>query len=252
MGSAEGDRQTAAVYMLARHALTRHWWIGADAVARIPERYRGWHAERLREIRETPKRLAFDEFHRTGGAGAVRAQVERDVREARKMRVQLCLASQRIEDFGPALIELANRYWVLGAGGKDKEIEALSSLFSLSQTLKDAVRFELTGPDEYGAPALLISSDQRGRFEQVVVNGPGPVELWALTTSPRDVALRERLYGSLPPAHARRVLARQFPSGSARERIARELRGAEASGVGGSERAVLDRVAAELVADAAA
>ena len=251
-GSEEGDRQTAAVYMLARHALTRHWWIGEEAVARIPERYRQWHVERLREIRETPKRLAFDEFHRTGGAAAVRAQVERDVREARKLRVQLCLASQRIEDFGEALTELANRYWVLGAGGKDREIEALSSLFSLSATLKDAVRFQLTGPGEYGAPALLISSDQRGRFEQVVVNGPGPVELWALTTSPRDVALRERLYDSLAPAHARRVLARHFPSGSARERIARELRAAGAGGEGVSERAILDRMAAEIVAKEAA
>ena len=252
-GSAEGDRQTAAVYMLARHALTRHWWIGADAAARMPERYRAWHVGRLREIRESPKRLAFDEFHRTGGAGAVRAQVERDVREARKLRVQLCLASQRIEDFGAALTELANRYWVLGAGGKDREIEALSSLFSLSATLRDAVRFQLTGPGEYGAPALLISSDRRGRFEQVVVNGPGPVELWALTTAPRDVALRERLYDSLAPAHARRVLARHFPSGSARERIARELRAAGGgAGEGASERSVLDRMAAELVSSGAA
>ena len=247
-GSAEGDRQTAAVYMLARHALTRHWWIGEEALARIPERYRAWHVERLREIRETPKRLAFDEFHRTGGAGAVRAQVERDVREARKLRVQLCLCSQRIEDFGEALTELANRYWVLGAGGKDKEIEALSSLFSLSATVQDAIRFQLTGPGEYGAPALLISSDQRGRFEQVVVNGPGPLELWALTTAPRDVALRERLYGSLEPALARRVLGRHFPSGSARDRIARELRAAGGVGEPASERSVLDRLAAELVA----
>ena len=251
LGSAEGDRQTAAVYMLARHALTRHWWIGEDSVARIPERYRAWHTDRLRELRETPKRLAFDEFHRTGGAHAVRAQVERDVREARKLRVQLCLASQRLEDFGEALTELANRYWVLGAGGKDREIEALSRLFSLSGTLEKAVRYDLTGPGEYGAPALLISSDERGRFEQVVVNGPGPMELWALTTSPRDVALRERLYARMEPARARRALARSFPSGSARERIARELRDGGA-GAEESERAVLDGLAAELAAKEAA
>ena len=251
-GSAEGDRQTAAVYMLARHALTRHWWIGPEAAVRIPDRYRSYHMERLREIRETPKRLAFDEFHRTGGADAVRAQVERDVREARKLRVQLCLASQRIEDFGEALTELANRYWVLGAGGKDREVETLSSLFSLSATLQDAIRFQLTGPGERGAPALLIASDRGGRFEQVVVNGPGPAELWALTTAPRDVALRERLYDRLAPAHARQVLARQFPSGSARKRIERELRAAGEAGEGASERSVLDRMAAELVASGAA
>ena len=88
-GSAEADRQSAAFYLLARHALTRHWWIGEDALAAIPARYRAWHAARLREIREAPKRLCFDEFHRTAGAPAVRAQVERDVREARKLRVRM-------------------------------------------------------------------------------------------------------------------------------------------------------------------
>ena len=132
----------------------------------IPEPYRAWHAHRLRDIREAPKRLAFDEFHRTAGAPAVRAQVERDVREARKLRVRLSLASQRLEDFGGALTELANRYWILGAGGKAREIEALSGIFALSETLQDAIRYRLPGPGKDGAPALLIASDARGRFEQ--------------------------------------------------------------------------------------
>ena len=120
-GSAEADRQTAAFYMLARHALTRTLGGSPERIStRCPERYREWHRERTREIRETPKRLAFDEFHRTGSAVAVRAQVERDAREARKHGVRLCLASQRLDDFGEALVELANRIWVLGAGRQDR------------------------------------------------------------------------------------------------------------------------------------
>ena len=248
-GSAEADRQTAAFYLLARHALTRDWWIGEDALPSIPERYRGWHAERLRRLRETPKRLAYDEFHRTAGAAAVRAQVERDVREARKLRVRLALASQRIEDFGPALVELANRYWVLGAGGKTSEVEALGALFELSDTLKDAVRFALPGPGRDGAPALLIAADARGRFEQLVVNTPGPVELWALTTAPADVALRSRLYRRLPAADARSALARAFPEGTARPRIDADRRRLEESGAAAAaEEDILDRIADELAA----
>ena len=203
-GSPEAARQTAAFYLLARHALTRHWWIGEDSLGDIPEPYRAWHGHRLRDIREAPKRLAYDEFHRTAGAPAVRAQVERDVREARKLRVRLSLASQRLEDFGGALTELANRYWILGAGGKAREIEALSGIFALSETLQDAIRYRLPGPGKDGAPALLIASDARGRFEQLVVNTPGPAELWALTTSPADVALRSRLQARLAPAVAGR------------------------------------------------
>jgi intracellular multiplication protein IcmB len=248
-GSAEADRQSAAFYLLARHALTRHWWIGEDALAAIPEPYRDWHATRLRDIRESPKRLCYDEFHRTGGAPAVRAQVERDVREARKLRVRLALASQRLEDFGGALAELANRYWILGSGGKAKEAEALAATFSLTDTLSDAIRYRLTGPGRDGAPALLIASGQGGRFEQLVVNTPGPVELWALTTSPADVALRRRLYALLPPVQARAALARAFPEGTARSRIERELARMDSpeAGRAASEEAVLDRLADEVV-----
>ena len=247
-GSAEADRQSAAFYLLARHALTRHWWIGEDALTSIPEPYREWHTARLREIRESPKRLCYDEFHRTAGAPAVRAQVERDVREARKLRVRLALASQRLEDFGGALAELANRYWILGAGDKAREAETLSALFALGDTLSETVRYRLTGPGQDGAPALLIAAGAGGRFEQLVVNTPGPVELWALTTSPADVALRNRVHALLPPAQARRALARAFPAGTARERIETELARADVAGSGRAayEEAVLDRLADEI------
>jgi len=247
-GSAEADRQAGAFYLLARHALTRHWWIGEDALASIPEPYRAWHAARLRDIRESPKRLCYDEFHRTAGAPAVRAQVERDVREARKLRVRIALASQRLQDFGGALAELANRYWILGAGGKATEADALAAMFSLGGTLSDAVRYRLAGPGRDGAPALLIAAGQGGRFEQLVVNTPGPGELWALTTSPADVALRRRLYASLPPAPARAALARVFPEGTARGRMERELARLDSPGTGraASEEAVLDRLAGEV------
>ena len=247
-GSAEADRQAAAFYLLARHALTRHWWIGEDALGAIPERCRAWHAARLRGIRESPKRLCYDEFHRTAGAPAVRAQVERDVREARKLRVRLALASQRLEDFGGALAELANRYWILGSGGKAKEAEALAATFSLTDTLSDVIRYRLTGPGRDGAPALLIASGQGGRFEQLVVNTPGPVELWALTTSPADVALRRRVHALLPPARARAALARAFPEGTARGDIERELARMDSpeAGRAASEEAVLDRLADDI------
>ena len=248
-GSAEADRQTAAFYLLARHALTRHWWIGEDEVAGAPEKYRAWHRRRLRGIREAPKRLAFDEFHRTAGAPSARRQVERDVREARKLRVRLVLASQRIEDFGESLIELANRYWVLGAGGKTKEVETLSALFELNETLAEVVRYSLNGPGKDGAPALLLAADERGRFEQLVVNSLGPVELWALSTAPRDTALRERLYRRLTPGAARAALASAFPGGSAREAIDAELARLEGQGnrEAASEDAVLEGLVERLV-----
>ena len=245
-GSPDADRQTAAMYMLARHALTWEWWTAEEDLELLAPRYRSWHERRSRDIREAPKRLCFDEYHRTAAAPAARAQVERDVREARKQRVRMALASQRLEDFGETLAELANRYWILGSGGHNREIEAMSETFRLSATLQDVVRYSLTGPGRSGAPALLIAAGPKGRHEQLLVNTPGPVELWALTTAPRDVALRNRVAERLPPAEARAALARAFPGGTAAPRIDAELRRREARAARAEEAEILDRLAADL------
>ena len=242
-GSDEADRQTAAVYLLARHALTRHWWIGRDVPGGLNPAMEAWHRARLRQVAETPKRLCLDEFHRVSRAPAVLAQVERDAREARKLNVTMTLASQRVEDFTEALTELANRFWILGAGGKTREIATLRTIFSLTRTTEEAVRHSLGGPGPDGAPALVIASDARGRLEQVVVNAPGPVEIWALSTSPLDVALRERVAARLGAREARLRLARAFPAGSARRRVTEELARRQGSGESLTQAALLDHLA---------
>ena len=242
-GSAEADRQTAVMYLLARHALTRHWWIGEEELREVPERFRAWHASRLQEIRESRKRLVYDEFHRTKAAEAVRAQVDRDVREAGKQRVRLMVASQQHADFGQ-LVDHANGYWVLGAGGHLQEGELLAKLFGLGDAALEAVRFRLTGPGRNGAPALHISEHDGVRQELVLVNCPGPVELWALSTSPRDVALRNRVQGQVGAVAARAALARLFPEGSAEGRIEAEKK---AVGRDFVESDVLDELANETV-----
>ena len=118
------------------------------------------------------------------------------------------LASQRLEDFGGALTEFANRYWILGAGGKAREIiEALSVIFALSETLRDAIRYRLPGPGKDGAPALFIANDGRGRFEQLVVNEP-PWRRAVRETAPRRAPQPPRpglLRGgpAHPPRHPR-------------------------------------------------
>ena len=55
----------------------------------IPEKYRDYHEAHLQDIAETPKRLCYDEYHRTSRSHSVRAQLIRDVREGRKRGVQI-------------------------------------------------------------------------------------------------------------------------------------------------------------------
>lgn len=217
------DRQTAIMYMLARHALVRSWWMGPDALRSIPEKYRPFHEARIRDIRETPKRICFDEFHRTSKTNAVRAQVIRDVREGRKWGVQIVLASQLLDDFSDDMVDLATGVWVCGTAVSDRAISDTADRFGMSDTARWIMRYRLTGPRASGAPVLLLLSTNEGRYEQHLINTLGPIELWALSTSAEDVEVRNRLYDTLGANTARQLLAKFFPGGTARKEIRRRV-----------------------------
>jgi intracellular multiplication protein IcmB len=248
-GDDTADRQTAIMYMLARHVLVRNWWINEEAVKYMPEKYRIHHEQRLRIIKESPKRLCYDEFHRTSRSKAVRAQIVRDVREGRKWGVQIVLSSQLLKDFDNDMVDLATGVWILGSAISDSAVQDARDRFSLSDTAVWIMRNRLTGPRAGGAPALLVLGTNEGRYEQHLINTLGPIELWALSTSAEDVMLRKRLYTRLGAGRARQALAANFPGGSARSEIKRRIDTYTDQGDNqrATTRAVVEEIAEELV-----
>ena len=222
-GDEAADRQTSIMYMLARHALVRSWWMGKEAVQYVPPQYQEYHEMRLQELAESPKRLCYDEFHRTSKSHAVRNQVIRDVREGRKRGVQIVLTSQLIDDFSKDMVDLATGVWVLGTAISDKAVDDVVERFGLSETARAVIRHKLTGPKSTGAPCLFVLGSTDGRYEQHLYNTLGPVELWALSTSAEDVAIRNRLYNIVGASRARQMLAASYPGGSARSEIRRRV-----------------------------
>ena len=75
-----------------------------------------YHQTRISEIREDPKRIVYDEFHRTSKAQAVRDQVIVDMREGRKWKVQIALISQSLDDFDSVMVEFATSVFIMDAG----------------------------------------------------------------------------------------------------------------------------------------
>lgn len=222
-GDDTADRQTSIMYMLARHVLVRSWWVGMEMIEHMPEKYKLYHEMRLQNIMETPKRLCYDEFHRTSRSHSVRAQVVRDVREGRKRGVQIALSSQLLDDFDDDMVDLATGIWVLGAAISDQAVDNIRERFGLSQTARNIIRYKLTGPRAGGAPALFVLGTVEGKYEQHLLNTLGPIELWALSTSSEDVSIRKRLYARLGASRARQMLAVNFPGGSARGEIKRRV-----------------------------
>ncbi|NQZ13750.1 MAG: type IV secretion protein IcmB [Alphaproteobacteria bacterium] len=246
-GDDTADRQTSIMYMLARHILVSKWWVGPEMIQNIPEKFRMYHETRLQDIIETPKRLCYDEFHRTSRSHSVRAQVIRDVREGRKRGVQIALASQLLDDFDDDMVDLATGVWVLGAAVSDQAVDNIRERFGLSDTARNVIRYKLTGPKAGGAPVLLVLGTTEGRYEQHLLNTLGPIELWALSTSSEDVAIRTRLYEQLGASRARRILAANFPGGSARGEIKRRV--LALSEKGDTRAAALNQVIESIVAE---
>lgn len=217
-GSPEADRQTSMMYMLGRHILARNFFLHPEYLSDVPPRMRDHHARRFAEMQEATKRLDYDEYHRTKASPAVRAQVVRDILEGRKHNVQIAVTSQSIKHFDDELISFTTDRFVLGAED-DAEASLIVERFNLSPAAAYVVRNRLKGPGPGGAPFLFTGAAYNRTYEQMLVNTLGPIELWALSTTPEDVQLRNRLYARLGQKEARRRLAAVFPRGSAKAEI---------------------------------
>lgn len=213
-GGDAADRQTAVMYMLARYILARHYYLTDENIADMPDAYRSYHQTRVAEIREDPKRIVFDEFHRTANAQAVRNQVILDMREGRKWKVQVALLSQSLEDFDDVMVEFATSVFIMDAG-PEQAIQKTSKIFGLSKTAEHALKTRVHGPREGGATFLAQFATKHGLNTQLLTATLGPVELWALNTTAVDVQIRNTLYRKIGPKAARALLARHFPAGTA-------------------------------------
>ncbi|MCX7121373.1 MAG: type IV secretion protein IcmB [Gammaproteobacteria bacterium] len=213
-GGDAANRQTAVMYMLARYVLARHYFLIEDNVADMPEAYRSYHQLRIAEIREDPKRIVLDEFHRTSKAQAVREQVIQDMREGRKWKVQIALLSQSLEDFDEVMVEFATSVFIMEAG-PEQAVQKTAKTFGLSNTARLALKSRVHGPSEAGATFLAQFATKAGMNTQLLTSTLGPIELWALNTTAEDVNIRNTLYQKIGPRQARQLLAQQFPSGSA-------------------------------------
>ncbi|WP_151193869.1 AAA family ATPase [Cysteiniphilum sp. JM-1] len=213
-GSKHADKQTAIAYMLARHLIAQHFFIHEDEITSFPEIYRRYHALRLKTLTNEPKRLVFDEFHRTKGAQAIRDQVLRDMREGRKWKVQIALASQSLTDFDRLMLEFATSTFILDAG-PEKTIQETIKTFGLNDTETLALKTRVHGPSANGATFIAQFSTKLGTSTQLLSTCFSALELWALSTTTEDSYIRDQLYKSLGARQARLILAEHFPEGSA-------------------------------------
>lgn len=222
-GSSSADKQTAIMYLLARHIVAQHFFLRIDEIERFPALYHEHHKGIIKEIMEEPKRIVFDEFHRTAKSPAIRDQILQDMREGRKWKIHIALSSQSLKDFDELMIEFATSIFILDSGSAIA-VEQTCKTFGLTDTEKIALSTRVHGPTSKGATFIAQFITKKGMNTQLLTSTISPVELWAFTTTTEDVYIRNFLYEEIGPIPARRFLAQRFPSGSAADDIAYELK----------------------------
>lgn len=225
-GGPTADRQSAVMYMLARHILGARFFLMPDDVKLMPDRYKAYHAEHIEAIREDPKRLCYDEAHRVTKNLSVAGQLQADMttmaRESRKWNLSIGLYTQSIDDIPDIICELATMVVILGAG-TDQSIEALGKRFGLNGACKFALA-HLGKPSAAGANFIGLFRTGAGLSQLVLTMTIGGQALWAFSTTTEDVTIRNGLYKQLPPSEALRRLAKRFPGGSAKSEVERRRR----------------------------
>jgi len=109
-GGPQADWQTGILYMLARQVMAKDFYFNKDLLVDMPapagiqlrdtvpaEEYREYHRRRIDDLTASPKRICYDEFHRTSKCTQVREQVLVDMREGRKFQVDVVFSvAQRL------------------------------------------------------------------------------------------------------------------------------------------------------------
>ncbi len=251
-GTEVADRQSAVMYMLARHILGARFFLMPDDVKLMPERYQAYHEERINAVREDPKRFCYDEAHRvtknTSVAGQLMADMTTMARESRKWNLSIGLYTQDIDDIPDIINELATMIVILGSGTK-QSIDNLASRFSLNEACRNALS-RLGKPGKEGSNLVGLFRTGAGMSQLVLSLTVGSQALWAFSTTTEDVSIRNSLYRRMGPSEALRRLAARFPGGSAKAEVERRRREVtDQSDVDDAVVNVLHQIAEELAED---
>ena len=223
-GGQVSERETAVMYMLARYVIANDFFLHPEHVAEFPAQYQDYHRQRIQIIRETPKRLCYDEYHRVRhGGDATHVQIKTDTRECRKRDIQLAISTQRFQDCDDELLDMTTCRFILGFS-TEKSLRDAAATFGFTDSEQWILRHRLTAPTAAGAPLLFQFETQRGRFSQYLLATIGAEELWGLSTVSEDAAIRRRVKQVLGSHAARAALAHYFPSGSAKQAVEQRKR----------------------------
>ncbi len=250
-GSDSAKKQTALMYMMARQSFMKKLAFSLEDLPFFDDHAKPYYQRLISELVDEYKVLCMDELHMTEGHEGLREQLMADGRVSRKWQMEICLASQLMDDFGP-ITKIATTLFVLDAGTEATR-KWMRENISLSAVEEAALMNYVHGPADDGSGTTFLAKfvTKAGDFSQLYTCSIGPMRLWALSTVAEDRKLRGLLYEQMPKSDARRLLAKHFPKGGCKKLIDR-LKAEQFVGQtfidDDQENAVIDSVAKDLLA----
>lgn len=245
--SKSGHLKTGIMFMFSGDVAGGHFVLPQyeeELLAAVDPLYHPLHKERLEQLDQEVKSKVFDELHNAAKVPFIFPMLETQDREQRKFGVRTVFSSQYMRDFPEAILRSANSLFLMEVDPDDEAL--LIERFKVPKvTIRKFQRIG-SGPaaDGSGVPFLgVFQIKGGGTMARILKNAIGPIELWALNSSPTDSALREVLYEAVGGPTARSILAETFKQGSAQKII--ELRQKQA-GEADSEN-VIRKLANELI-----
>lgn len=211
----DGRLRTTIMYLFARQLAAKNYFLKEENIIPVsPEIYHSYHRQRVANIEGEKKVIAYDETHNAKGIEVFSATMLKDGREGRKWGIRIINSSQFLNDHSRELLNSATCIFVM-KGGNNSDENLLKELWQISEEVITRLQRQAVGPTSEGGTLLAIFKTKVGQIVQMLTNTVGPIELWAFSTTLEDVALRNALYKKIGSYNARKILATEFPSGSA-------------------------------------
>lgn len=235
---ASGSDSIALMYALL--LTTSKFFLKEENVAELPvrqgvtanrnspsEMIKTYHAKRINAIKRSRKRLVIDEFHRTSKSPQVQDTIVRYVREVRKRKTEIILASQMMGDFTDAMLELMTSFLIMSPPEQNviSKIKEKIGVRDIGEEYALLNNIRLPKGREGGIIVGIFRLNGSGagnRAAQLLRNRTGPVQLWAFTTTMENMVLLEKMTERLGGnrAKALQILAHHYPTGDARQDMA--------------------------------
>lgn len=220
--TAAGYLKTGIMYLFAGQVTGGHFILPQyrdDLLSTVDPAYHNLHLARLDQLDQELKTKIFDEVHNARGVPFIFSALETNDREQRKFGICTLLSTQFLPDIPPDIQKSANSLFLMQA--RPEDVPLLKEHFGVPDVTIRRFMREGKGaaPDGSGTAFLGVFRTKQATTARILKNTLGPLELWALNSSPADSALRRSLCQHLPGETARQLLAEHFPQGSAERLI---------------------------------